>query len=395
MTYSTFRSESLMLLENDYSYCILDEGHKIRNPDAKCTISVKSVRTKHRLLLTGAPMQNNLRELWSLFDFVHPGLLGTLPLFESQFVEPINVGGYVNANRLQVQMAYRCATVLRGVIEAYILRRLKKTVMDQLPQKTEEVLFCRLTEVQRRKYNNYLNSDEIDSVLDGTRRSFRAIGILRKICNHPDLLEYHQPVRKHSYGSYERSGKMKVLHHILPQWKDQGHKALLFSQTQQMLDILETYCQDCNYNYLRMDGNTPVNQRQQLVDKFNQDDEISNGDSSNAIFLFLLTTRVGGLGVNLIGANRVILFDPDWNPSVDVQARERAWRIGQKRRVTIYRLITSGTIEEKVYHRQIFKTFLANRVLKDPRQQRFFKIVRLNILLPCQASCWKFVDLFD
>ena len=269
MTYATFRTESPMLLENEYSYCVLDEGHKIRNPDAKVTVSIKRVRTKHRLLLTGAPMQNNLRELWSLFDFVHPGLLGTLPLFESQFVDPINVGGYVNANRLQVQMAYRCATVLRGVIESYILRRLKINVMNQLPEKTEEVLFCKLTDVQRRKYNNYLNSDEIDSVLDGTRKSFRAIGILRKICNHPDLLEYHAIKKKYGYGDYLKSGKMKVLHHILPQWYQQGHKALLFSQTQQMLDILEEYLILEGYNYLRMDGNTNVKHRQHLVDNFN------------------------------------------------------------------------------------------------------------------------------
>jgi len=309
MTYSTFRAESPMLLRHDFSYCILDEGHKIRNPDALMTIAVKQVRTTHRLLLTGAPMQNNLRELWSLFDFVYPGLLGTLPLFESQFVEPINVGGYVNANRLQVQMAYRCATVLRGVIEQYILRRLKTAVANQLPDKTEEVLFCRLTDEQRTKYNRFLSSDELDQVLEGKRRSFRAIGILRKICNHPDLLQYHSLHKIDTYGDYSKSGKMKVLHHILPQWKTQGHKALIFSQTQQMLNILETYMRQYQYTYLRMDGNTPVRQRQTLVDRYNNDPRV---------FLFLLTTRVGGLGVNLVGANRVLLFDPDWNPSVDV-----------------------------------------------------------------------------
>ena len=176
-------------------------------------------------------------------------------------MDPINVGGYVNANRLQVQMAYRCATVLRGVIEQYILRRLKTTVADELPEKTEEVLFCRLTELQRQKYNDFLSSDEVDDVMQGHRRSFRAIGILRKICNHPDLLEYHAPKRKVGYGGVEKSGKMKVLHHILPQWKKQGHKALIFSQTQQMLDILEQYVQTSGYSYLRMDGNTPVRQR--------------------------------------------------------------------------------------------------------------------------------------
>ena len=157
---------------------------------------------------------------------------------------------------------------------------------------------------------------------------------------------------------------MVVMDQILSLWFEQGDKALVFSQTKQMLDIIENYVNEKGYSYLRMDGDTVVQQRQTLVDKFNQTEDI---------FVFLLTTRVGGLGLNLTGANRVILYDPDWNPSVDVQARERVWRIGQKNSVTIYRLITTGTIEEKMYHRQIFKTFLMNKVLKDPRQKRFFK----------------------
>ena len=273
MTYSAFRSYSDLLLQqqHEWGYVVLDEGHKIRNPNTGMTLAVKRVRTVHRLLLSGAPMQNNLRELWSLFDFVYPGLLGTLPLFESQFVEPINVGGYRNATRMQVQMAYRCATVLRGFIEPYLLRRLKSSVASQLPEKTEEVLFCRLTPEQRREYNRYLRSEEVERVIDGRMRSFKAIGVLRKICNHPDLLQYHLPaaMRREDYGALDRSGKMRVLDHILPQWRVQGHKALVFTQTQQMLDILETYVQKKGYSYLRMDGNTSVRSRQQLVDQFN------------------------------------------------------------------------------------------------------------------------------
>ena len=131
-----------------------------------------------------------------------------------------------------------------------------------------------------------------------------------------------------------------------------------------MLDILEPFVREQNYTYLRLDGTTGIGSRQPMIEKFNK---------SPDIFVFLLTTRVGGLGVNLTGANRVIIFDPDWNPSTDTQARERAWRIGQQKDVTIYRLLTSGTIEEKIYHRQIFKQYLTNRVLKDPKQRRFFK----------------------
>merc|ERR1719225_341075 len=130
-----------------------------------------------------------------------------------------------------------------------------------------------------------------------------------------------------------------------------------------MIKILEKYVKGQGYSYFKLDGTTAVGSRQGLIEKFN------TGDT----FVFLLTTKVGGLGVNLTGANRVVIFDPDWNPSTDMQARERSWRIGQERQVTIYRLMTAGTIEEKIYHRQIFKQFLVNRVLKDPKQRRFFK----------------------
>jgi DNA excision repair protein ERCC-6 len=157
---------------------------------------------------------------------------------------------------------------------------------------------------------------------------------------------------------------MKVVQALLNMWKKQGHKALLFCQTRQMQDILEKTVKREGYSYLRMDGTTPIKDRSRLVDMFNETDDI---------FLFLLTTKVGGLGINLMGANRIILYDPDWNPASDVQARERAWRLGQKRDVTIYRLMVAGTIEEKIYHRQIFKEFLSKKILQDPRQRRFFK----------------------
>jgi DNA excision repair protein ERCC-6 len=138
-----------------------------------------------------------------------------------------------------------------------------------------------------------------------------------------------------------------------------------------MLTILESFVARHNYTYMRMDGTTPIGQRTAMVNRYNSD---------TGVYIFLLTTRVGGLGVNLVGADRVLIYDPDWNPCTDAQARERAWRIGQNRPVTVYRLLTSGTIEEKIYHRQIFKHFLSNRVLSEPRQRRFFKTNDLHEL---------------
>ncbi|CAF1423979.1 unnamed protein product [Rotaria sordida] len=363
------------LVSYQWHYFILDEGHKIRNPDAQITTACKSFRTPHRLILSGSPMQNNLRELWSLFDFVFPGKLGTLPTFMEYFAIPITRGGYANANPIEVQTAYKCACILRDTIKKYLIRRIKseQNVVLQLPTKNEQVLFCRLTKVQKYIYKEYLKSQQCKDILKGSTQVFVGLINLRKICNHPDLFtdwsqyqpEYNEnPLEVSQYGYSKRSGKMIVLETLLKIWYKQNNRCLLFTQSKQMLNILEQFLIKHNYSYLKMDGTTSIASRQGLVSQFNSD---------ASIFVFLLTTRVGGLGINLIGANRVLIFDPDWNPSTDMQARERAWRIGQTKNVTIYRLLTSGTIEEKIYHRQIFKQFLTNRILQDPKQRRFFK----------------------
>lgn len=363
-TYEQIRLQGEKLLDIEWGYAVLDEGHRIRNPNAEVTLVCKQLQTVHRIIMTGAPIQNKLTELWSLFDFVFPGKLGVLPIFEAEFAVPITVGGYANASPLQVSTAYRCAVVLRDLIMPYLLRRMKADVNAHLPKKTEHVLFCSLTSEQRSVYRAFLASSDVEQIFDGNRNSLYGIDVMRKICNHPDLLEREHSSGDPDYGNPERSGKMKVVAQVLKVWKDQGHRVLLFAQTQQMLDILENFMIAGGYSYRRMDGLTPVKQRMALIDDFNNSDDV---------FIFILTTKVGGLGTNLTGANRVIIFDPDWNPSTDMQARERAWRIGQTKDVTIFRLITRGTIEEKVYHRQIYKHFLTNKILKNPQQRRFFK----------------------
>ncbi|VDN07262.1 unnamed protein product [Thelazia callipaeda] len=381
-SYGTFIKNRKQLVNETWHYVILDEGHKIRNPDAKITLAVKEMSTPHRLILSGSPLQNSLRELWSLVDFVYPGRLGDLKSFVDKFSTPITQGGYANATAVQVRTAYKCACVLRDAINPYLLRRLKKNVemSINLPSKTEQVLFCNITPCQRRLYEEYLSSRECGRILSGKMDAFVGLMTLRKLCNHPDLItggpnkfnDYDVTVDEDmEFGAACRSGKMEVLKTLLKLWKRQDQKVLLFSQSRQMLTILEKMIIKQGYDYLRMDGKTPIKKRQRLVDDFNKKSEL---------FIFLLTTRVGGLGINLTGANRVVIFDPDWNPSVDIQARERAWRIGQERNVTIYRFLTGGTIEEKIYHRQVFKLFLSNRVLVDPRQRRFFKTNELHEL---------------
>uniref|UniRef100_UPI00398F07D4 DNA excision repair protein ERCC-6 isoform X3 n=1 Tax=Pristiophorus japonicus TaxID=55135 RepID=UPI00398F07D4 len=335
-SYSYIRIMQESIAHYNWHYVILDEGHKIRNPSAAITVACKQFRTPHRIILSGSPMQNNLKELWSLFDFVFPGKLGTLQVFMEQFSVPITMGGYQNASPVQVQTAYKCACVLRDTINPYLLRRIKADVKMNLalPDKSEQVLFCRLTEEQREVYQTFIDSKEVYQILNREMQVFSGLIALRKICNHPDLFSGgpkilkgvpdEQLTEEEHFGFWKRSGKMIVVDALLKLWYKQGHRVLLFSQSRQMLDILEVFVRNLGYTYFKMDGTTTIASRQPLIARYNE-------------------------------------------------ARERAWRIGQKKQVTVYRLLTAGSIEEKIYHRQIFKQFLTNRVLKDPKQRRFFK----------------------
>lgn len=373
ITYEGMRIHSEFLLRLRWGHIILDEGHKIRNPDAGISVAAKSMASTHRLILSGTPIQNHLRELWSLFDFIMPGKLGSLATFESQFSTPIAAGGWSNATPVQIATAYECALALKDLISPFLLRRLKKDVNTQLPKKTEQVLFCKLTPSQRSLYSHYLQSDEVGRVLDGKQQAFRSINLLRNLCNHAALFNPKESEKaKWNVHDLEltmetlvgQSGKMVVLAQILKMWRKNGNRCLIFTQGRKMLDLLEIYCKSKGYSYLRMDGTTSVRERQVLIDSF-------NGDAR--WFAFLATTRTGGIGVNLTGADRVVLFDPDWNPSTDAQSRERAWRLGQRRPVSVYRLITAGTIEEKVYQRQIYKSALSSKILsKDTDSRRLF-----------------------
>ena len=373
-TYSGLQTYAEQLLTVEWEYAILDEGHKIRNPNTAITLHCKDLRTANRIILSGTPMQNNLVELWSLFDFVFPLRLGTLPNFRQQFEYPIRQGGYANASNLQVQTAIKCAETLKDAISPYLLQRFKADVAADLPKKTERSLFCYLTRLQRDAYEKFLSSDDMKSIFNGRRQVLYGVDMLRKICNHPDLQEHRTLSVKpgYDYGNSAKSGKMSTVKELLRVWKKLGHKTLLFAQHRIMLDILEKDIKHMGgMNYRRMDGNTPISSRQAIVDEFNANPEVQ---------VFLLTTKVGGLGINLTGANRVIIYDPDWNPSTDIQARERAWRLGQKREVEIYRLLTKGTIEEKILHRQLFKQALTDKILRDPKQRQTFQLKDLHDL---------------
>ena len=369
LTYEGLRSHATAISGSStrWGHVILDEGHKIRNPEAAVSTLAKAIPSPHRIILSGSPIQNRLKELWSLMDFAVPGRLGTLPVFEAQFAAPIAAGGWAHSTPLQLQAAYHCAQTLRDLLAPNLLRRLKIDVNRQLPLKTERLIFCRLEPLQREAYQSFLQSPEVRRVLMGESSAFRALTIVRKIANHPWLLDGGDgeswdsgiaALRRGQGDPLAHSSKLKVLAVTLEILKSDKRRCLVFTQGTAMLDIIEDFVKSRGYTYLRMDGGTPVASRQSLVDRFNEDP---------SKFIFLLTTRVGGVGVNLIGADRVIMYDADWNPATDKQAKERAWRLGQRRHVVIYRLVTKGTVEEKILKRTIFKDALSWRVLVDAK----------------------------
>merc|ERR1719353_152893 len=403
VSYESLREHRNRLQEVEWNLLVCDEAQKIRNPDAQVTLAVKSFPNWGRIAVSGSPIQNSLRELWALFDFVVPGQLGTLPVFEEHFVEPILQGARDRAAEQQVEQSTATAELLRAICMPYFIRRRKQDFQDilQLPDKKEEILFCELSSAQYQVYVDFLENEHTQQALRdhedllekrrGTNKiirdyggagfqgpppldAFFCLGIMRKICNHPDLLAEDDEVIADlpgGYGAARRSGKLKVLDEIMKQWKAEGRKALVFVQTVQMLRILEKFLKARGHHLLELHGSVPIGTRQKRIEAFGTSEDIN---------CMLLTTRVGGVGLNLIAATRVVIFDPDWNPMTDAQARERCWRIGQQSDVTIYRLVLSGTIEEKIYQRQVFKQFVAHKVMVDPKDKRCFQGFRLRNL---------------
>eukprot|EP00371_Babesia_bovis_P001367 XP_001610014.1 SNF2 domain-containing protein / helicase domain-containing protein [Babesia bovis T2Bo] len=387
-SYETLRLYIDSVCMINWSYVVLDEGQKIRNPDASITLAVKTLGTPYRLLLSGSPIQNNLVEFWSLLDFVAPGHLGTLPIFIEHFVNPI----VKCSNNSNSSLGYNCALRLREIVRPFIRRHVKSEFAEllKLPRKSEQVIMCNLSPAQYEMYMALLKTgsnvanDGMESLPSlqynkreyskkfNSNRFLMLLTLLRKTCNHPDLVLQERP---EDYGDISRSTKLKVAMDIIEKWEANGDKVLIFTQTIQMLDIIHDTLAK-HYGQCRMariDGEVSIKKRAKLLESFHSDENM---------FLLLLTTRVGGVGLNLTCANRVLIFDPDWNPMTDSQARERSYRIGQNRDVVIYRLISAHTVEEKIYHRQIYKFYMSEKILSDPSVIGFRYLPASDLLRP-------------
>ncbi|KAL4457005.1 hypothetical protein ABPG74_014643 [Tetrahymena malaccensis] len=332
----------------NFQYIIIDEAHKIKNEESQTALILRMFKTNYKILLTGTPLQNNLHELWSLLNFLLPDLFSSSEIFDEWF-SANNLSGK-NNNEENDSKNFEMISQLHRILKPFMMRRTKSEVMQTLPPKKEIHLYVGLTETQLNIYRNLLSPKKsITGSEDDKKFYLNILMQLRKVCNHPYLFEGIEEEGLPPLGEHiiTNCGKMMVLDKLLQKLKNGKHQVLIFSQMTMVLDILEDYCNFRQFKYCRIDGNTDMTDRDNQISDFVKEDSTK--------YIFLLSTRAGGLGINLATADTVILYDSDWNPQMDLQAMDRAHRIGQKSIVNVYRLISENTIEEKIIERQTIK----------------------------------------
>lgn len=377
-SYEVCRNDIELLAPFNWNYCVLDEGHLIKNPRAKTTLAVKRLASNHRLILSGTPIQNNVLELWSLFDFLMPGFLGTEKVFLDRFAKPIAASRFSKSSSKEQEAGALAIEALHKQVLPFLLRRLKEEVLNDLPPKILQNYYCDLSDLQKKLFEDFakkegkaLTQAAGSDDKEAKQHIFQALQYMRKLCNSPSLVvkEGHRQydtiqsllAKQHSnLKDIAHAPKLTALRDLLvdcgigtpsstgageigaePNYVSQ-HRALIFCQMKEMLDIVQNDVLRKllpSVQFLRLDGNVEASKRQHIVNQFNTDPSYD---------CLLLTTSVGGLGLNLTGADTVIFVEHDWNPQKDLQAMDRAHRIGQKKVVNVYRLITRGTLEEKI-----------------------------------------------
>lgn len=342
-SYALVRRDIELFRKFNFRIITLDESQNIKNYESITAKAVKRIESQHRFALSGTPIENRLTELWSIFDFLMPGFLLDLSEFKYRFVTPITEKGDTSVeNRLKKQ------------IYPFILRRMKRDVAKDLPEKIENIAFCEMTEDQEALYQEILD-DTRETLLreiqnNGMKNSkmsiFAALLRLRQICCHPKLIKQEA-----------ESGKFEHLKDMIEEITSEGHRILLFSQFVKMLDIIKDYFERAGIKYEYLTGDTK--DRKERIDRFNNDESVQ---------VFLLSLKAGGTGLNLTGADYVIHYDPWWNPAVEDQATDRAYRIGQTKNVMVYRLITKNSVEEKIQKLKGKKRDLVDSVISVDRE---------------------------
>jgi DNA repair and recombination RAD54-like protein len=398
VSYETLRLNVGELAQTPIGLLLCDEGHRLKNGESQTFMALNGLNVQRRVILSGTPIQNDLSEYFALLNFANPGYLGTRNEFRKQFENPILRGRDADATDEDRKKGDERLAELLGLVNKFIIRRTNDILSKYLPVKYEHVVFCHLAPFQKDLYNHFIQSPEIRSLLRGKgSQPLKAIGMLKKLCNHPDLLDLptdlpgcenllpNDFVPKDARGRDRDvkvwySGKMLVLDRMLASIRaNTNDKIVLISNYTQTLDVFAALCRSRGYGCLRLDGTMNVSKRQKLVDKFN--------DPEGPEFVFLLSSKAGGCGLNLIGANRLVLFDPDWNPAADQQALARVWRDGQKKDCFVYRFIATGTIEEKIFQRQSHKQSLSSCVVDASEDvERHFSLDSLRELFQYRAD---------
>ncbi|GAA5896419.1 hypothetical protein JCM5296_002726 [Sporobolomyces johnsonii] len=403
----------------DFSIVIVDEAHKLKNPKSRTTQALHLLKTPFRYGLTGTAIQNRLAELWCLLNWANPGHVGTDKQWYDLISRPLKYAQRKEATDEELVLGHtRAAALVGSLLPHFWLRRTKQSVKLQLPKKHDNIVLCPLTPLQKDVYRRLLDLEDVETMLtadepcpcgelapDGlpyrrglccdkgwTKLIFKYIVLFQKVSNHlaliypdkrdrqndedkyqqdlewaraafPDDYEKRQPGRT-AFSDPQLCGKWKVLCELLDLWYQNGDKVLIFTMSLKVIALLTDLMELTRYNYLVLDGSTPQHERLPLVDDFND----PRGDK----FCFLISTRAGGVGLNLTAANRVVIFDPNWNPSHDLQAIDRAYRFGQTKEVNVYRLIGAGTLEELIYNRQQYKRAQANLAYDANAGQRLY-----------------------
>jgi len=342
VSYSVVLNDIKTLMDKRFEWIIMDEAQHVKNIRAKRTLAIKKLKSEHRLALTGTPMENNFSELWSIFDFLMPDYLGSIKRFTDDYINPPDP----EQNSLR----------LSRMTAPFIMRRMKRDVLLELPDKQEQISWCKLTSIQEKTYLQIL--DMVKKTLFPTTNApvnyiniLAALTKLRQVCDHPAL------VNSDILSGVEVSAKLEQLVELVEDALQSNHKVLVFSQFVQMLRIIRTTFDQLGITYSYMDGQS--RDRKAQVDRFNNDPGVS---------CFLISLKTGGTGLNLTAADTVILYDPWWNPMIENQAIDRTHRIGQTSKVQVFRLITKGTVEEKILALQQGKLEIFRTVIDHGQQ---------------------------
>ncbi|CAG9324533.1 unnamed protein product [Blepharisma stoltei] len=403
ISYETFRTYTEALVDL-CDLLICDEGHRLKNLKTQTAMTLNEVNCRRRIILTGTPLQNKLLEFYSCISFVNPDILGDKNTFIKIFSDPIGAGQDPNCSEKVKELALQRSDELCKITSTFILRRTGTLLEKYLTPRSEYLIFCKLSELQTQIYQAYIQSKFTTEVVENVDagNALNIITSLRKISNHPDLIYNHQPKSPNLFEAWtvamnlfpqdyendtercKHSSKMMLFDFLVKKSIEIGDKVILASNFNKTLDLYEELCKQRQYSFCRLDGSTTVNQRLKIVDKFN-----SPGSSE---IVFLLSCKAGGVGLNLVGANRLIIADPDWNPSNDKQVMGRIWRDGQSKPVYIYRLFSTGTIDEKIFQRQHAKETLSSTIIDSKQFASSFSKRYLKELFTLSPNCMSFED---